>query len=234
MTTHAQRDQEVRTARITGFWYLMLAISGMLGFLVFHSKVYTADPSETLTNLIEEETLARVRLLFEFAVVVFQALVALWFYRLFRKINSWAALSIMLWGTVNSVIILISAISMGASLEIAMGGSDVVNKVALIDMLTGLISGAWNMGGLFFGLWLIPMGYIITKSKRMPVWLGRILMIGGIGYILSAFAFYSPFSGPWADYLTLPATVGEFWIIGYLLIFGIRPASQETETVGAH
>lgn len=79
------------------------------------------------------------------------------------------------------------------------------------------------MGGLFFGLWLIPKGYIVTSSKRMPIWLGRTLIIGGFGYVLQTFLSYSGLSASWLEFLTIPATIGEFWMVGYLLIFGIRP-----------
>jgi hypothetical protein len=66
------------------------------------------------------------------------------------------------------------------------------------------------------------MGTIVVKSKRMPVWLGRILILGGAGYILSTIIKYSGCTYPWIDTLVIPATIGEFWMIGYLLIFGIR------------
>ncbi len=213
----------VATARTAGIWYLTLAISGILGFMVFHSQVYTADPQQTLNNLVEGESLARLRLLLEFAIILSQALTAIWFYRLFRNINEWAALATGIWGTVNAVVIMVSAISMGAAIKIGLSSGVMEDKVVLIDLLNNLISNSWNIGGLFFGLWLIPMGYIITSSKRMPVWLGRTLIIGGFGYLISTVIRYAGVSGSWVGTLTIPATIGEFWMIGYLLIFGIRP-----------
>jgi len=124
----------------------------------------------------------------------------------------------------NSVAIMISAISMSSAIEIAKSSSQTFQeKIILIQLLSNLISNAWGVGSLFFGLWLIPMGYIVVDSKRMPIWLGRILMIGGIGYLLSAFTKYIGINNPLLEFLVIPATVGEFWMIGYLLIYGIRP-----------
>lgn len=227
MNRKDEQGRLVAIARTTGIWYLIMAISGILGFMVFHPQVYEADPRQTLTNLQEGETLARLRLLFEFGIIVSQALTAIWFYRLFRNIREWAALATAIWGTVNSVVIMISAISMGAAIKIALSSEMMEDKVALIHLLTNLISNAWSIGGLFFGLWLIPMGYIVTSSGRMPVWLGRTLIIGGVGYIIGTCIKYLGASGSWAGALTLPATIGEFWMIGYLLIFGIRPGNKE-------
>ncbi len=217
------------TARLAGIWYLLLAISGVLGFLVFHSQVYNPDPKVTLTNIVEEESTARIRLILEFVIVISQALTAIWFYKLFRKINKSAALATGIWGTVNAIIIMLSAISMGSAIAIASSDHTVEDKVILIELLSQLIANSWAVGGLFFGLWLIPLGYIISSSQRMPIWLGRILMIGGIGYILSTVLNYAGISAFWMDYLTIPASIGEFWMIGYLLIFGIRPKAMGTD-----
>ena len=227
MTMNDNQSELIKTARTAGIWYLIMAISGILGFLIFHPQIFDSeDAHKTLTNLIDLKSVARTRLLLEFAIIVSQALTAVWFYKLFRNINEWAAWSVGIWGMINSVAIMISAISMGSAIEIASSSHTVEDKVILIELLSSLITNAWGVGSLFFGLWLIPLGYIVTSSKRMPIWLGRILIIGGIGYLISAVVNYMGFVNPLLDYLTVPATVGEFWMIGYLLIFGIRPANE--------
>lgn len=226
MNINDKQSQLMAIARTAGIWYLIMAISGILGFMIVHPQVYNADPQQTLTNLTDGNTLARLRLALEMVIIVSQALTAVWFYRLFRNINEWAAWSTGIWGTVNAVAIMISAISMGAAIKVALSSQLMEDKLVLIDLLTHLISNAWGVGGLFFGLWLIPLGYIITSSGRMPVWLGRTLIIGGIGYLISTFINYMGISGSWTGLLTIPATIGEFWMIGYLLIFGIRPVNE--------
>ncbi len=227
MTVNDEQSKLIATARTTGIWYLAMAISGILGFLVFHPQVFDSqDAQKTLTNLIDHESLARTRLLLEFAIIVSQALTAVWFYKLFRPIDEWAAWTVGIWGMINSVAILISAISMASAIEIASSSQTVEDKVLLIELLSSLVTNAWGVGSLFFGLWLIPLGYIITSSKRMPIWLGRTLIAGGIGYLISTLINYIGIESPFVSYLTLPATVGEFWTIGYLLIFGIRSVND--------
>jgi hypothetical protein len=70
------------------------------------------------------------------------------------------------------------------------------------------------------------MGYIVIKSKRMPVWLGRVIILGGIGYLITTVIRYTGIDISFNRFLILPATIGEFWMIGYLLIFGIRPSNE--------
>lgn len=220
MTDHKEL---VRTARITGIWYFALAITGVLGVMVFHSQIYLGDdPEATLQNLTSKEFIARTRLLFELAIVLSQALAAVWFYKLFKDIHPWGAWTLASWGMMNSAIIMVSALSMGAALGVAGSSQPIEGKVGLIHLLTLLMSNAWGVGSLFFGLWLIPMGYVIVVSNRMPLWLGRTLILGGVGYVLSTFLKYAGIDSPLVDILVIPATVGEFWIVGYLLIFGIR------------
>jgi hypothetical protein len=224
MTIKDDQSKLVATARIAGVWYLLMAITGVLGFIVFHPQVYiSGDPQQTLINLTESVSLARVRLILEFAIIISQALTAVWFYKLFRNINEWAAWAVGIWGTVNAVAIMISAIAMAAAIGIA--NSSVLpmeDNLLSIQIFQHIIANAWAVGSLFFGLWLIPMGHIVTQSRRMPVWLGYTLIIGGFGYILSTLLHYTGIESSFNDFLTIPATVGEFWMIGYLLIFGIR------------
>jgi hypothetical protein len=121
-----------------------------------------------------------------------------------------------------------SAISMASAIEIAASAQSVEDKVIIIELLRSLIKNAWGMGGLFFGLWLIPLGYIVSSSRRMPMWLGRTLIVGGLGYILSTVLNYTGLEGSWLEFLTIPATVGEFWMIGYLFVYGIRPETEQS------
>ena len=227
METDQQQKELVGTARITGVWYLMLAITGMVGFLVLHPRIYVAgDPSQTLANLAEHETLARIRLLFEFLIVVSQALAAVWFYKLFNDIRPVAAWALAAWGMMNAAAIMISAMAMGGAIEVANSTQGLNEKMVMIQIFEQFIKNAWGVGNLFFGLWLIPMGYIVVSSQRMPVWLGRVLILGGAGYLVSAFMSYAGARGTWVEMLVIPATVGEFWMIAYLLIFGIRPGKS--------
>ena len=214
----------VRTARVTGIWYLVLGISGVVGFLILNPKIFVSDDiSKTVANLSEQETLARLRILFEFAIVVSQALVAVYFFKLFKDINHFAAWALASWGMMNAGAIMISAMAMGGAVNVANAALPASDKLIMIQIFDQFIQHSWGVGSLFFGLWLIPMGYIVVQSRRMPFWLGRILMAGGVGYIASTFFNYSGFDLSWVDFVTLPATIGEFWMIGYLLIFGIRP-----------
>jgi len=221
-------DQLRRDARTTGLAYLALGITGMLGFLVIRPRLFAADdPAATLLNLAENTGLARWGVALELGIVLTQALLAVAFYRLFRTVSSTAAGTLAAFGLVNAVAILGSSAMLAGALRVATAPELVADPAGTAHLLYVLSEGFWASGNLFFGLWLIPMGYLVVASGWMPRLLGRILVVGGVGYVLSAFV---PVLLPGAPEivstgLSLPATVGEFWMIGYLLVRGVRRGS---------
>src|SRR5580658_5843513 len=64
------------------------------------------------------------------------------------------------------------------------------------NALVLLLLDAQHYGSLiaqvFFGLWLVPLGYLAGKSGLFPRWLGVVLIVGGVCYLvdlLAAFLF---------------------------------------------
>ncbi len=216
----------VRTARTTGLLYLGLAVTGLLGYVVVRGQILVVDdPSATLANLTQHEWLARLGIVLEMGVVITQALVALWFYRLFRSVDAFAAGSIAAFGLVNAVAILGSTAMLATALDVSQQASLTAGGAAAATaQLLYVVSGhLWTIGGIFFGLWLIPMGWLARYSGWMPSLLGWILMIGGVGYVASALLSYVfPDAGLAVGLLTMPATVGELWMVGYLCVRGVR------------
>ncbi|MBM2616483.1 DUF4386 domain-containing protein [Actinoplanes sp. LDG1-06] len=209
----------IRTARITGLLYLALAVGGGLGFLLIRPQL--SDGAATMANLVADPALARWGITFELFTVLAQALAAVWFFRLFRASAPVAAGEIAAFGLANAFAILISAALLGAALTVAQSPyGDAASTVQTLYLVSDQL---WAVGGLFFGLWLIPMGWCVLRSGLMPRALGWVLIPGGVGYVLSAFLAYALPDAPLvADLLAYPATVGEFWMIGYLLILGVR------------
>jgi hypothetical protein len=212
----------IRTARATGLCYLGLAIAGAAGFLILRPQLFVAgDAQATMVNLVENEALARLGIAVELLVVLTQTFTAAWFYRLFRTVDSTASAGIAAFGLVNAVAILGSAALLATATEIAV--QPVGTTAADVQVLYLVSGNLWKAGGLFFGLWLIPMGWCVLRSGWMPRPLGWILIAGGVGYLLSTFVGYLiPRAGTVADAITVPASAGEFWMIGYLLVRGIR------------
>lgn len=206
-------DASRRTARWTGVAYLALAAFGAVGFLIVRPLAVTDSGWASLGVALELGT------------VTTQAAAAVGFFALFRHDRPVAAFAIAGFGLANAVAILGSAAML--TTIVALGDDAAMTGGADAAPLLRLIADAfWTVGGVFFGLWLMPMGWFILATGRMPRVLGGILIIGGAGYLVSAVLTAAlPGSAPVADMLSLPATAGELWMVGYLLSVGIRSAA---------
>jgi len=214
-----------RTARIAGLWYLGLALAGMCGFLMIRPGLFApGDPQLTLSQLLANASLARAGIAFEMGVVITQAMAAVWFFRLFRNVNVVAAGTLAAFGLCNALAVLVSAALIATAFDVALvparvGAMDAAGAVQLLYLVSGEL---WVVGAVFFGLWLIPMGRLVLESGWMPRPLGWTLIVGGVGYVLSAFMSLLPELSVATSVATLPAAIGEFWMIGYLLWRGVR------------
>ena len=116
-----------------------------------------------------------------------------------------------------------TALAVALDPALAPGG----DAAAAAAQLYTLSDSFWGVGTLFFGLWLIPMGAAVLTSAWAPRLLGWALIGGGLGYCISAFtSVLLPGADALATTLTLPAMAAEFWMIGYLLIIGVRRSIQ--------
>lgn len=205
---------KLTTARVTGLLYLGLAVTGMLAFLFVKERLFVdGDAAATSANLVSKEGLARFGIAAEIALVGFQALTAVWFYKLFRSKNNFGAGLIAVFGMLNAIAILIASAMWLSALNVATNGGQADTAYLLFSLHDNI----WAVASLFFGLWLLPMAYMasLAKMPRPLVWL---LVAGGIGYVLSTFtSLLLPDQTTLTEALPLAATVGEFWMIGYLL-----------------
>jgi hypothetical protein len=78
---------------------------------------------------------------------------------------------------------------------------------------------------IFWGLWLLPLGYLIFKSGIMPKLLGVLLMLGCLGYLVN---FVGQFLIPGysdtgiSSIVSLPAGLGEIGTCLWLLVKGAK------------
>jgi len=83
---------------------------------------------------------------------------------------------------------------------------------------------------IFWGLWLLPFGYLVYKSGILPRALGILLILGCFGYLIE-FAGKVLFPGyaesGIAKWIGLPGSVGEIGICLWLLVMGAREPREK-------
>ena len=210
-----------RTARWTGGAYLALAVLGALGFLLVRPLA------------AESAGYSRLGVALELGVVVAQSLAAVGFFALYRRDRPTEAYAVATFGIANAIAILGSAALLTAALAVPAESGGDPGTVALLRTAADAF---WTTGAVFFGLWLVPMGTFLLATRLMPRLLGVVLIAGGVGYVASAVISAAlPEARGIADLVALPATVGELWMVGYLLTVGIRstPALRTPRSAAA-
>jgi hypothetical protein len=94
---------------------------------------------------------------------------------------------------------------------------------AHVMLFLNLYEQGTRIAGIFWGLWLIPFGYLVFKSKFLPKILGILLIVGSFGFV---FEFFVYFLLPDYKVLTYPGMVigaiAELSTIFWLMVFGIK------------
>jgi hypothetical protein len=92
------------------------------------------------------------------------------------------------------------------------------------------------MTQIFFGLWLLPMGYLVYRSGMIPRVIGVLLIVGCFGYLVDTFArFTAPDLGTaLSPFVLAPAAIAEASMILWLLVKGVKaPRRDRPATVAA-
>lgn len=204
-------------ARFAGLLYALMAALGIWAELYVRARVHVpGDAATTAARLAEHDTLVRWGLAADLAMSTVFVLLGLAFQRLFHPVSSRHATALL-------VLVAGGATSMLAKLTFQ-AGALTVNDADLALLMLDLHHDAYVIGGILFGLWLLPLGQLLRLSADFPSWLGVIVLVGGVAWLADpVLAFVLPESlGLLRDLIAVPTSVAEFGLILYLLIRGSR------------
>jgi hypothetical protein len=76
----------------------------------------------------------------------------------------------------------------------------------------------------------VPLGYLAYKSGLFPQWLGVMLIIGGVCYLIDLLgAFLLPdMAVKVHSIIVIPSAIAEILMVLYLLIIGVRTSKPDS------
>ena len=106
---------------------------------------------------------------------------------------------------------------------------------ALVLLLVDAQHNGIFVAQIFFGLWLTPLGYLAYKSRWFPKALGIMLVVACVCYLVDVLGvFLAPdFGENISTFLAIPPTIAECWMVGYLLVRGVKVPAQIPPTASA-
>jgi len=229
----------VRSARIAGALYLVFAVLGMFAQLVVRADIYVpGDAAATAGNIAAEPDLFRLAFLSDLVQMILYLLVAFLLYRLLRHAHADAARAMVVFVALGVGMTLLNLVFHFAALLVATDASYAAalgtdGSDALVLLLVDMHHYGYLIAQVFFGLWLLPLGYLALRSRMFPRPLAVLLLVdAGCQIVDMLGSFVAPES--WESltlFVMAPAVVAEFWFIGYLLVRGVRLPLGDREPV---
>ena len=229
---HSPLSLAKRLARMAGVLYLLVGISGGFAEGFVEPKVYVAgNAAATTGNLMANSGLVRLGVVADLLDQAFFVLLALTLYVLLKHVHRSVAVAMVVLVALAAAIGSLNAVFEFEGLRIATAtGSGAVVLLMLDLQHYGLL-----IAQIYFGLWLVPLGYLAFNSGMFPKALGVLLILGGVCYLADTFAaFLVPdLSLKIHAFVVIPSAVAEISMVAYLLVIGVKSSRRDGRVLAA-
>jgi hypothetical protein len=229
-----------KTARIAGLLYVILMVFGIFSYMFVNSSlIVPGDTTVTINNILASESLYVSGIVSWLLGETVFILVVYFLYKLLKPVNENLAFLMVMFVLVAVPIAFINELNKFAALLLLSGADyltafDVGQLHALVPLLLDLHEYGVQINGMFFGLWLLPLGYLVYKSGYIPRILGILLIIGWFGYMVDFFTFllFPDFNAAIEPVFTI-TSIGELLLPLWLLIKGVNVEQWEKRALEA-
>src|SRR3989454_4902923 len=221
-----------RLARIAGLLYLVVGVFGGFAVGYVSPMLYVpGDAAATVGKVLANADLVRIGVLADLLQATVFVFLAMTLYLLLARVHRNVATAMVILVAIATTIMCLDKVFQFAALRVTTDPSyaaafGIAGSNALVLLLLDIHNYGYLIAQIFFGLWLVPLGYLAYTSKMFPRALGVVLIAAGISYVLDLLvAFVSPeLSRTVHTYFAILPTIAEVWMLGYLLVFGVRSA----------
>lgn len=231
-----------KTARIAGLLYLIVVLCGIFSLAYVPSVIETSKDGATLIAAIRSHE-ALFRLGVAAGLICYTAflLLPLVLYRLLAPFGQSAAIAMVALATA-SVPIAFANMAYRINVLSLLGdepGLARLTAAALEFQVLMALESYWNgifILKIFWGLWLLPFGWLLFRSQLIPRLFGVLLMAGCFGYLVAFFGrLLVPEFSELAStrYISLPGSIGEIGTCLWLLIMGVREQNTASASTTA-
>jgi hypothetical protein len=219
-----------KKARVAGFLYILASAVGYVRLIYIDSAlIVSGNAAATANNIATHETLFRWGIVSYLVASVLFLFVTFALYQLLEGVDrGLAILMVILGGLMVTPLFFVNAMTDVGALQFARGADflsvlDKPQRDAFAVLFLNLHHHLDLADAIFWGIWLIPFGMLVYRSRFLPRFLGVWLMLGCLGYLgFSSAGFLFPQYEDKAFMLGTPFRMGELATMLWLVILGAK------------
>ena len=228
-TTNRIAEQSPRkTARMAGLFYLIFILTTVLATYIRSQFIVSGDAATTANNILASQGLFRVGFVTELVSAVFFLLAAWSLYVLLKPVNKNLALLFLLLNLGGVAVECINVLNLYAALQFLSGANYLTafqtgQLQAMAMSYLNLYTNGFLIAQIFFSAWLLPLGYLVYKSRFLPKFLGLLLILdffGNMSWFLQGFLL--PNYGILAYPGNVISFIAEISLTLWLLIMAVK------------
>ena len=205
-----------------------------MGYISPSSLIVLGDAATTVNNIMASESPFRLGIVNDLFAQTVGILLVLVLYKLLKPVNKNHALLMVILYLVAVPIAFINELNRFAAL-LLLSGADYLTAFeadqvhALVMLFLDLHEHGVVIAGIFWGLWLFPLGYLVFKSGFLPRILGVLLIIGSFGYVIDSFTniLFPSYKAIVYQIVVVPNFISEVALGLWLLIKGVNVEQWE-------
>jgi len=226
-----------KIARGAGILYILMDVFMIFSGMVVDPKIYVpGDAVATASNILASEWLFRLGFVSFLVGLILQLFLVHVLYELFKSVDKGQARLMVILVVAGVSVAFLNNLNQYAPIVLLSGAEHLsAFNPAQLQTLAMVFLDMYNNGimvaEIFWGLWLIPLGILVYKSRFVPKVLGVLLIVGCFGHLLS---FLSTFLFPDYSAILIPISemvmFGELPVFLWLLIKGVKDQQPSTRT----
>jgi len=221
-------------ARIAGVLFLLTIIAGGFGEAYVPAKlVVSGDAAATAKNVLDSPLLFRLGFASYLVEAVCDIALALILFLLLRPVRYDLALLAAFFGLVSTALFAVAELFYFAT-PLLLRSADYLksfspdqrNALAALSLQVYAVGGGIFM--VFYGLAALIRGYLIFRSDYLPKFLGVLMAVAGLGFVVKNFALVlAPAYA--SDVLLLPMFLTVVSMTAWLLVKGVDVAKWQAK-----
>ena len=219
-----------KKARVAGLLYIVASLVGFPRLIYIpNALIVSGNAAATASNIAAHESLFRLGIVSYLIGGVLFLFVTLALYQLLERVDrDLAILMVILGGLIPTTIFVVNTVTDAGALLFARGADflsayDKLQRDGSAMLFLNLHHQLDLANAIFWGLWLIPFGLLVYRSRFLPRFLGIWLMIGCVGWLaFSITGFLAPGLEDKVFTFGQPFMLGEVATMLWLVIRGAK------------